>query len=281
MASELSGTMPADVPDGAVSVPDGAAEQRPDTSGVLQQVGLSPEQDQHRPSSGGPRQSDAQLPPADPPSPQRPHSPNPDPTPALQQQCPSPSTPPQKQQQQLQPDPTPGPIQVIADVHGTGPDAFAAPSDFMMYVFKVLPCPHGNSHAWAQCPFLHPGEHARRRDPRVYPYSPVACPDMKRVSTLNPPQHHALCCEAVPVLLRCGVCMVSLLFTPQAMVSCFLTSLHTFQLHAAPQLVLHMVPHVARPCLALAPRCWGPLMGPETPQSGRGPGGGQSARLHG
>jgi hypothetical protein len=167
---------------------DGAAEQQPETAGVLQTGGLNAE---HSTAPCDDRQPDTQLPPADPASPQKPHSPKLGLDPAMQQ-GPSPPMPPeqqpQEQQEQQQPAPSPGLIEVIADVHGTGPDAFAAPSDFMMYVFKVLPCPHGNSHAWAQCPFLHPGEHARRRDPRVYPYSPVACPDMKRVSATSPPR---------------------------------------------------------------------------------------------
>lgn len=36
---------------------------------------------------------------------------------------------------------------------------------------------------WTTCPFAHPGEKAKRRDPRVHTYTGVACPDMKKVST--------------------------------------------------------------------------------------------------
>jgi ribosome modulation factor len=30
------------------------------------------------------------------------------------------------------------------------------------------------------CPFKHPNEKARRRDPRLYAYAPVMCPDDKK-----------------------------------------------------------------------------------------------------
>jgi hypothetical protein len=46
---------------------------------------------------------------------------------------------------------------------------------------QVLPCPRRYGHAWALCPFAHPGEKARRRDVRIYHYAGVACPDMKKV----------------------------------------------------------------------------------------------------
>lgn len=36
---------------------------------------------------------------------------------------------------------------------------------------------------WTTCPFAHPGEKAKRRDPRVHAYTGVACPDMKKVRT--------------------------------------------------------------------------------------------------
>ncbi|CAL9116212.1 unnamed protein product [Musa textilis] len=52
--------------------------------------------------------------------------------------------------------------------------------EFRMYVFKVRPCPRALSHDWTDCPFLHPGEKARRRDPRRFHYSCVPCPDFRQ-----------------------------------------------------------------------------------------------------
>ncbi|GFR41500.1 hypothetical protein Agub_g2194 [Astrephomene gubernaculifera] len=52
--------------------------------------------------------------------------------------------------------------------------------EFRMYCFKVLPCSKRYVHDWTVCPFAHPGEKAKRRDPRVFTYTGVACPDMKK-----------------------------------------------------------------------------------------------------
>ncbi|OIW04107.1 hypothetical protein TanjilG_00667 [Lupinus angustifolius] len=52
--------------------------------------------------------------------------------------------------------------------------------DFRMYSFKVKPCSRAYSHDWTECPFVHPGENARRRDPRKYPYSCVPCPEFRK-----------------------------------------------------------------------------------------------------
>lgn len=54
--------------------------------------------------------------------------------------------------------------------------------EFRMYSFKVKPCSRAYSHDWTECPFVHPGENARRRDPRKYPYSCVPCPDFRKGS---------------------------------------------------------------------------------------------------
>ncbi|GMH43877.1 hypothetical protein BSKO_11811 [Bryopsis sp. KO-2023] len=51
--------------------------------------------------------------------------------------------------------------------------------EFRMYCFKVLPCSKRFCHDWTKCPFAHPGEKARRRDPRVFHYVGIACPEMK------------------------------------------------------------------------------------------------------
>lgn len=54
--------------------------------------------------------------------------------------------------------------------------------EFRMYTFKVKPCSRAYSHDWTECPFVHPGENARRRDPRKYPYSCVPCPEFRKGS---------------------------------------------------------------------------------------------------
>ncbi|KAH1124238.1 hypothetical protein GLYMA_06G050300v4 [Glycine max] len=51
---------------------------------------------------------------------------------------------------------------------------------FRMFQFKVRICPRGRSHDWTECPYAHPAEKARRRDPRKYHYSGTACPDYQK-----------------------------------------------------------------------------------------------------
>ncbi|KAK9742065.1 hypothetical protein RND81_03G146000 [Saponaria officinalis] len=58
-------------------------------------------------------------------------------------------------------------------------DSFSC-DNFRMYEFKVRRCARGRSHDWTECPYAHPGEKARRRDPRKYHYSGAACPDFRR-----------------------------------------------------------------------------------------------------
>ncbi|KAL3632456.1 hypothetical protein CASFOL_025440 [Castilleja foliolosa] len=52
--------------------------------------------------------------------------------------------------------------------------------EFRIFSFKVRPCSRAYSHDWTECPFVHPGENARRRDPRKYHYSCVPCPDFRK-----------------------------------------------------------------------------------------------------
>lgn len=58
-------------------------------------------------------------------------------------------------------------------------DAFSH-DHFRMYDFKVKRCARGRSHDWTECPYAHPGEKARRRDPRKYHYSGNPCPDFRK-----------------------------------------------------------------------------------------------------
>ncbi|KAG4197757.1 hypothetical protein ERO13_A05G044600v2 [Gossypium hirsutum] len=60
-------------------------------------------------------------------------------------------------------------------------DAFSC-DHFRMYEFKVRRCARGRSHDWTECPYAHPGEKARRRDPRKFHYSGTACPDFRKGS---------------------------------------------------------------------------------------------------
>ncbi|XP_010556843.1 PREDICTED: zinc finger CCCH domain-containing protein 2 [Tarenaya hassleriana] len=58
-------------------------------------------------------------------------------------------------------------------------DPYAA-DHFRMYEFKIRRCTRSRSHDWTDCPFAHPGEKARRRDPRRYSYSGEVCPEYRR-----------------------------------------------------------------------------------------------------
>lgn len=48
-----------------------------------------------------------------------------------------------------------------------------------MFCFKILPCSKRCAHDWTTCPFAHPGEKARRRDPRTHAYLAIPCPEVK------------------------------------------------------------------------------------------------------
>ncbi|CAN0915144.1 Zinc finger CCCH domain-containing protein 2 [Linum grandiflorum] len=51
---------------------------------------------------------------------------------------------------------------------------------FRMYEFKIRRCTRSRSHDWTVCPFAHPGEKARRRDPRKFHYTGSVCPEFRR-----------------------------------------------------------------------------------------------------
>ncbi|KAJ7554154.1 hypothetical protein O6H91_06G128300 [Diphasiastrum complanatum] len=51
-----------------------------------------------------------------------------------------------------------------------------------MFEFKVKRCTRGRGHDWTECPFAHPGEKARRRDPRRFHYSGAACSEFRKGS---------------------------------------------------------------------------------------------------
>lgn len=51
---------------------------------------------------------------------------------------------------------------------------------FFIYAYKVLECPRNSRHDWKACYFAHPGESASRRDPRLFKYMSVCCPESKQ-----------------------------------------------------------------------------------------------------
>ncbi|XP_057455633.1 zinc finger CCCH domain-containing protein 2-like [Lotus japonicus] len=56
---------------------------------------------------------------------------------------------------------------------------------FRMFEFKVRRCTRSRSHDWTECPFAHPGEKARRRDPRRFHYSGAVCPEYRRAGACS------------------------------------------------------------------------------------------------
>lgn len=46
-------------------------------------------------------------------------------------------------------------------------------------------CPKAKPHDWTQCPFAHPGEKAKRRDPRRFTYSGSACPEFRKAGVCS------------------------------------------------------------------------------------------------
>ncbi|KAL3645450.1 hypothetical protein CASFOL_010630 [Castilleja foliolosa] len=51
---------------------------------------------------------------------------------------------------------------------------------FRIFEFKVRKCNRSRSHDWTDCPFAHPGEKARRRDPRRFHYSGTVCSEYRK-----------------------------------------------------------------------------------------------------
>eukprot|EP00210_Caulerpa_lentillifera_P007173 g6863.t1 len=58
-------------------------------------------------------------------------------------------------------------------------DPIYSSDDFRMYCFKVMPCSKHYTHDWTECPFAHPDEKATRRDPRLFTYVGIDCPNAK------------------------------------------------------------------------------------------------------
>ncbi|XP_043721037.1 LOW QUALITY PROTEIN: zinc finger CCCH domain-containing protein 2-like [Telopea speciosissima] len=74
-------------------------------------------------------------------------------------------------------------IDVDSDSPGREADMPVGPfstDEFRIYEFEVRRCARGRSHDWTECPYVHPGEKALRRDPCKFHYSGTACPDFRK-----------------------------------------------------------------------------------------------------
>ena len=82
--------------------------------------------------------------------------------------------------------------------------------DFRMFCFKVERCSKRFVHDWRSCPFAHPTENARRRDPRKFKYVPIPCPEYKRGICLRgdacPYSHGVYECWLHPAKYRTQLC---------------------------------------------------------------------------
>lgn len=82
--------------------------------------------------------------------------------------------------------------------------------DFRMFSFKVERCSKRFVHDWRSCPFAHPTENARRRDPRKFKYVPIPCPEYKRGICLRgdacPYSHGVYECWLHPAKYRTQLC---------------------------------------------------------------------------
>ncbi|KAK9077685.1 hypothetical protein SSX86_006022 [Deinandra increscens subsp. villosa] len=67
----------------------------------------------------------------------------------------------------------------VSDYDDVPLDAFSC-DHFRMYEFKIRRCARARSHDWTECPYAHPGEKARRRDPRKFNYSGNPCPEFRK-----------------------------------------------------------------------------------------------------
>ncbi|WIA13729.1 hypothetical protein OEZ85_007281 [Tetradesmus obliquus] len=64
-----------------------------------------------------------------------------------------------------------------AVIKGDAQDIAYDSDEFRLFVAKIAICPRKAIHVWSECPYVHPGEKARRRDPRLHHYSSQPCPD--------------------------------------------------------------------------------------------------------
>eukprot|EP00890_Picochlorum_soloecismus_P005195 jgi/Picsp_1/5677/NSC_03036-R1_zinc finger transcription factor-like protein len=70
-----------------------------------------------------------------------------------------------------------------AEGHVTESPEYYKSDDFRIWSMKVVPCSKRYVHDWTECPFSHQKEKATRRDPKLYQYTGIACPSMKKEGT--------------------------------------------------------------------------------------------------
>ena len=62
-------------------------------------------------------------------------------------------------------------------------DPMFSTDEFRVWEMKIRSCPKSRPHDWTMCPFAHPGEKAKRRDPRLYNYCGTACAEYRKSGT--------------------------------------------------------------------------------------------------
>lgn len=62
-------------------------------------------------------------------------------------------------------------------------DPMFSTDEFRVWEMKIRSCPKSRPHDWTMCPFAHPGEKAKRRDPRLFNYCGTACADYRKSGT--------------------------------------------------------------------------------------------------
>ncbi|CAG9467867.1 unnamed protein product [Pedinophyceae sp. YPF-701] len=82
--------------------------------------------------------------------------------------------------------------------------------DFCMYHYKIDMCTSTIPHDWTSCPFAHPGEKARRRNPLLCNYAGVPCPDSRKGRCQRgeacPYAHGVFECWLHPLRFRSQMC---------------------------------------------------------------------------
>lgn len=66
------------------------------------------------------------------------------------------------------------------DVPFDSADPMFSSDEFRVFEMKIRRCPRARPHDWTLCPFAHPGEKAKRRDPRKFTYSGTACAEYRK-----------------------------------------------------------------------------------------------------
>ena len=84
-------------------------------------------------------------------------------------------------------------------------------SHFRMFHYKVDTCPHEDCiHDMDACPYVHPGDKSRRRNPGLVSYQPVPCPHFRkgncRLGDVCPLSHGVFECWLHPSKYRTQLC---------------------------------------------------------------------------